>query len=55
MPLSKSLNSDAALSRPGYRPPDALRANLHRMADWAADYRENIEQLPIAPTVSSIR
>ena len=22
------------------------------MADWAADYRENIEQLPIAPTVS---
>ena len=32
--------------------PDDLRASLHRIADWAADYRENVEQLPIAPSVS---
>jgi aromatic-L-amino-acid/L-tryptophan decarboxylase len=28
-----------------------LRAELHRMADWVADYREGIEHRPIAPAV----
>jgi aromatic-L-amino-acid decarboxylase len=28
-----------------------LRAELHRMADWIADYRESIGGRPIAPTV----
>jgi aromatic-L-amino-acid decarboxylase len=28
-----------------------LRAELHRMADWIADYREGIEHRPIAPAV----
>lgn len=32
--------------------PDDLRACLHRLADWAADYRENIEMLSIAPSVA---
>ncbi|MGI8496655.1 MAG: pyridoxal phosphate-dependent decarboxylase family protein, partial [Gemmatimonadaceae bacterium] len=27
--------------------PDELRAHLHRMADWAADYRTSLEQRPI--------
>ena len=31
--------------------PAALRAHLHRVADWAADYRENIEERRIAPSV----
>src|SRR3954464_422065 len=29
----------------------ALRAELHRMADWVADYRETIAARPISPTV----
>ncbi len=32
--------------------PQSLRANLHRVADWAADYRENIEQRAIYPGVA---
>lgn len=31
--------------------PEALRAHLHRIADWIADYRATIEQRPIAPSV----
>ncbi|MGI8508112.1 MAG: pyridoxal phosphate-dependent decarboxylase family protein [Gemmatimonadaceae bacterium] len=31
--------------------PDDLRAQLHRMADWIADYRETIERRAIVPTV----
>jgi aromatic-L-amino-acid decarboxylase len=30
-------------------PPDAFRAQLHELADWVADYRENIGKLPVAP------
>jgi aromatic-L-amino-acid decarboxylase len=30
-------------------PPEVFRAELHQLADWIADYRENIEQLPVAP------
>jgi len=29
--------------------PDAFRKHLHRLADWIADYRENIAERPIAP------
>ncbi len=32
-------------------PPEVLRAELHRIADWAADYRETIEGRRIAPSV----
>jgi aromatic-L-amino-acid decarboxylase len=31
--------------------PEALRAHLHRIADWIADYRATIGQRPIAPHV----
>jgi len=30
-------------------PPDVFRKHLHVMADWIADYREKIEERPIAP------
>jgi aromatic-L-amino-acid decarboxylase len=32
-------------------PPDMLRRELHRMADWMADYRETIGSRPIVPAV----
>ncbi len=32
-------------------PPDALRAQMHRLVDWIADYRESIDQRPIVSTV----
>ena len=35
----------------GDLPPDELRAELHRMADWVADYRASIGERPISPTV----
>ena len=30
-------------------PPDVFRKQLHQLADWIADYRENIGKLPVAP------
>lgn len=30
-------------------PPDVFRKHLHEIADWIADYRENIANRPIAP------
>jgi aromatic-L-amino-acid decarboxylase len=33
-------------------PPAELRAELHRMADWVADYRESIGERVISPSVS---
>jgi aromatic-L-amino-acid decarboxylase len=35
----------------GDLPPDEMRAALHRMADWVADYRETIEGRRIVPEV----
>jgi aromatic-L-amino-acid decarboxylase len=32
-------------------PPEALRADLHRAADWMADYRSTIEQRPVRSEV----
>src|SRR3954466_2806191 len=29
--------------------PEEFRKQLHRLADWIADYRAHIEQLPVAP------
>jgi aromatic-L-amino-acid decarboxylase len=29
--------------------PEIFRKQLHELADWIADYREHIEQLPVAP------
>jgi len=36
----------------GDMPSDILREHLHRVADWAADYRENVEHGAIVPSVS---
>ena len=52
VPVSKPVDFDAPLGPLGDMPPEALRANLHRVADWAASYRENIEKLAIAPAVA---
>ena len=30
-------------------PPEQFRKHLHELADWIADYRENIEARPVAP------
>src|SRR5204863_5779900 len=35
---------------PADLPPDVFRKHLHEIADWIADYRENIAQRSIAPT-----
>lgn len=43
---------DSTLIPPlGDLPPDALRNLLHRVADWAADYREGVEARRISPVV----
>ncbi|HVF55342.1 MAG TPA: pyridoxal-dependent decarboxylase [Pyrinomonadaceae bacterium] len=36
----------------GDMPPDELRAALHRVADWIADYRAGIEDRTVAPRVA---
>jgi aromatic-L-amino-acid/L-tryptophan decarboxylase len=33
----------------GDTPPEEFRKQLHRLADWIADYRANLEQLRVAP------
>src|SRR3989442_12840806 len=32
--------------------PEEFRRQLHEIADWIADYRANIETLPVAPNTS---
>src|ERR1700741_3085919 len=34
---------------PGDRPPKEFRTQLYELADWIADFLENIESLPVAP------
>ena len=34
---------------PGDTPPEEFRRQLHELADWVADFRENIESLRVAP------
>jgi aromatic-L-amino-acid/L-tryptophan decarboxylase len=36
----------------GDMPADEFRAALHRIADWVADYRQNIEDLKISPDIA---
>lgn len=33
----------------GDTPPEILRAQLHELADWIADFREGMEKFPVAP------
>ena len=35
----------------GDMPADEFRAALHRIADWVADYRQNIEELKVSPDI----
>jgi aromatic-L-amino-acid/L-tryptophan decarboxylase len=37
------------LSALGDTPPEKFRKQLHELADWIADFRENIERLRVAP------
>ena len=37
------------LQSPGDTPPEEFRKQLHELADWVADFRENIESLRVAP------
>jgi aromatic-L-amino-acid/L-tryptophan decarboxylase len=41
--------SPLSASELGDIPADVFRRHLHQVADWIADYREQIEQRPIAP------
>src|SRR2546430_13608081 len=43
---SKTLEAAAGL---GDVPPDVFRQHLHELADWIADYRENIANQRISP------
>ncbi len=42
-------HSKKSIADLGDIPADAFRQHLHQMADWIADYRENIAERPIAP------
>ena len=37
------------LTKVGDTPPEEFRKQLHELADWIADFRENIEQLQVSP------
>jgi aromatic-L-amino-acid decarboxylase len=41
--------SRGELTQVGDTPPEEFRKQLHELADWIADFRENIEQLDVAP------
>jgi aromatic-L-amino-acid decarboxylase len=45
------LSASEPLGPLGDMDAEELRAHLHRIADWAADYRAGIEGRPIVPTV----
>ena len=52
VPDARSVGTSASDVGPlGDMSPDSLRAHLHRVADWVADYREHIERRPIVPPV----
>ena len=54
MPEEPGLPDQGSVLGPlGDLPPEVLRAHLHRMADWVADYRETIESRAIVPTVQA--
>lgn len=41
--------SRGELAQVGDTPPEEFRKQLHELADWIADFRENIEELHVAP------
>jgi aromatic-L-amino-acid decarboxylase len=43
----------ASSAAPGDLPADVFRQHLHKVADWIADYRENIEKQRISPTAKA--
>ena len=43
--------TETALGPVGDTPPEEMRAQLHRVADWVADYRETIGERAIVPAV----
>jgi aromatic-L-amino-acid/L-tryptophan decarboxylase len=43
-------DSPASTTAPGDLPADVFREHLHKVADWVADYRENIAKQRISPT-----
>jgi len=43
--------SETGSTELGDLPIPEFRRQLRLIADWAADYRENIESMPVAPTV----
>src|SRR5438477_8323636 len=45
----KRQGSAAEVGELGDVPPEIFRAQLHQLADWIADFRENIDQLRVAP------
>ncbi len=45
---NRQSRSHGDLGELGDTPPEKFRAQLHRLADWIADYRANIEQIPVA-------
>ena len=49
MMQERQQESRSELSDFGDTPPAELRKQLHELADWIADFRENIERLPVAP------
>ena len=52
VPGSDTGISETALGPLGDMQPADLRSYLHQLADWAADYRENVESFPIAPSIA---
>jgi len=44
--ISEAMKDQESL---GDTPPEIFRKQLHALADWIADFRENIETLPVAP------
>jgi aromatic-L-amino-acid decarboxylase len=48
---SPMVDADGPLGPLGDMSPDTLRQELHRMADWVADYRESIAGRRIVPAV----
>jgi aromatic-L-amino-acid/L-tryptophan decarboxylase len=52
-PANKSADRDAAVLGPlGDLPVDSLREQLHRMADWIAEYRGTIADRPICSAIT---
>jgi aromatic-L-amino-acid decarboxylase len=49
--MKREMDSSPPMNELGDIPADVFRQHLHRLADWIADYREQIAARPIAPNV----